>query len=165
MKALTRPDIQRALLNVSKRERSAVTVPPEFASTDWTALDFYGWRDPRFPQRGYLVRDHDDALVAVAVSTSEGGLPPGRKAMCSICRAVDNSTAVALFSARRAGPAGRKGDSVGTYICRDLDCSVHLRHPTDRIGRTRLGSDQDVEVVAADMLVRLDHFLDAVRAA
>ena len=34
---------------------------------------------------------------------------------------------VALFVARRAGAAGRAGNTVGTYICADLACSLYLR--------------------------------------
>ncbi len=164
MQSLNKADIQRALVNVTKSERSAVTVPTDFDEVAWTVLDFYGWRDPKFPQRGYLVRPGAASVVAIAVGTTEGGLLPGRKAMCSICRAVDNSTAVALFTARRAGAAGRNGNTVGTYICRDLDCSAQLRQPSNRGGRARLNTDEDVETAAADMLGRLDAFIDAVRA-
>ena len=32
-----------------------------------------------------------------------------------------------LFSARRAGPAGERGDSVGTYMCSDLACQETVR--------------------------------------
>ena len=164
MEALSKSTIQRALVNVTKSERAALTVADDFPDVDWTVLDFYGWRDPKFPQRGYLVRQLQDSLLAVALSTSGAGLAPGRKAMCTICHAVDNSSAVKLFTARRAGPAGRAGNTVGTYICADLDCSAQLRHPADRIGRSRLDKRLDIEDIAAQMVVRLDAFLAAVRA-
>jgi hypothetical protein len=32
-----------------------------------------------------------------------------------------------MFSAARAGDAGRAGNSVGTYICADLACSLLIR--------------------------------------
>ena len=32
-----------------------------------------------------------------------------------------------LFSARRAGQAGRDGNAIGTYICADLACSIIIR--------------------------------------
>lgn len=32
-----------------------------------------------------------------------------------------------MFSAALAGEAGRRGDSVGTYICADLACSLLIR--------------------------------------
>jgi len=163
MEPLTRSAIQRGLVNVTKSERAALTTPADFEATDWAALDFFGWRDPKFPHRGYLVRQRDQALLAVAVATTGGGRP-GRKAMCDICRAVDNSDAVALFTARRVGAAGRNGNTVGTYLCAGLDCSAQLRRPRNRIGRTRPDGGRDVEVVAAEMVRRLDSFLDTVRA-
>ena len=51
--------------------------------------------------------------------------------MCNICHTMQPGNQVALFSARRAGDAGRRGDSVGTYVCADLSCheSVRLAHP------------------------------------
>ncbi len=70
-----------------------------------------------------------------------------RKAMCSLSPAVDAASSVALFSARRAGPAGRKGDRVGTCISMLSDHTL------------------DPDEVAADMLVRLDGFLATVSAA
>jgi hypothetical protein len=34
---------------------------------------------------------------------------------------------VLLFSARKAGDAGLRGDTVGTYICTDLSCHENVR--------------------------------------
>lgn len=164
MQPLDQNAIRRALVNVSKSERAAVTFAPDFDAVPWTRLDFYGWRDPRFPQRGYLVREHPSAgLVAVALRAPESGMAGARKAMCSLCQAVDAASSVALFSARRTGPAGRKGDTVGTYICAGLDCSAQLRIAAPRAGRSMLSDHVlDPDDVAADMLHRLDAFLAAV---
>ena len=86
-----------------------------------------------------------------------------RKAMCAICRAVDSASSIALFSARRTGPAGRKGDSVGTYICAGLDCSFQLRVAPPKAGRTLLGDHApDPDEVATEMLERVDAFVAAV---
>lgn len=164
MNPLSRPAIQRALVNVTKSERAAVSVPAGFDDVDWATLDFYGWRDPKFPRRGYVVRQQGDSATAIAVGTSGSGLTPGRKAMCAICRAVGRSSDVALFTARRAGPAGRSGNTVGTYICSGLDCSAQLRNPGTDVGRAHLGTGRDIETTAAEMLTRLSAFFDAVRA-
>lgn len=164
MQTLNENDIRRALVNVTKNERAAVTFAPDLVTVPWGELDFYGWRDPKFRQRGYLVRDHPDgSLLSVALRVPERGMAGGRKAMCSLCGAVDAASSVALFSARRTGPAGRKGDSVGTYICTGLDCSAQLRLAAPKAGRSML-SDRalDPDEVAADMLARLDGFLAAV---
>jgi hypothetical protein len=34
---------------------------------------------------------------------------------------------VTLMTARRAGPDGRQGNSVGQYLCTDLACSLYAR--------------------------------------
>lgn len=164
MHSLDQNDIRRSFVNVTKSERAAITFAPDFDAVPWDKLDFYGWRDPKFPQRGYLVRDHpDDGLLAVALRAPDGGMAGGRKAMCSLCQAVDTASAVALFSARRTGPPGRKGDSVGTYICAGLDCSAQLRVIAPKAGRSLLSDHAlDPDEIAVDMLARLDGFVAAV---
>lgn len=38
---------------------------------------------------------------------------------------------VSLMTARKAGAAGREGDSVGIYVCADLACSLYVRGKRD----------------------------------
>lgn len=162
MHPLTAAVITRATVNATRSEAAAITVPRDFADVPWSALDFYGWRDPRIERRGYLVTDHRGAPATVLLTTT-GARPTGRKAMCSLCRAVDDGPNIALFAARRAGPAGRKGDTVGTYICTGLDCSAQLRIPVARAGREHLPDGHlSPDERAAAMMARLDAFLDAV---
>jgi hypothetical protein len=47
--------------------------------------------------------------------------------MCSLCHTPQPATQVLMFSARRGGRAGRDGNSIGTYICADLSCSIMIR--------------------------------------
>jgi hypothetical protein len=47
--------------------------------------------------------------------------------MCSLCHTPQPSTQVVMFSAPRGGEAGRDGNSIGTYICADLGCSIMIR--------------------------------------
>lgn len=165
MHAPSQHDIARALINVTKSERAAVAFAADFDEVPWHLLDFYGWRDRKKPHVGYLVRERDSGLVAVALRAPENRMSFGRKAMCTICRAVDTANSIALFTARRTGPAGRKGDTVGTYICANLDCSAQLRQPTSKIGRSMLADNDtvlDPDELAAAMLERLDGFLAAV---
>ncbi len=37
------------------------------------------------------------------------------------------ATQVRLFSAARAGESGRNGNTIGSYICEDLGCSMLIR--------------------------------------
>jgi hypothetical protein len=47
--------------------------------------------------------------------------------LCDLCNTAHHVTDVALFAARRAGAAGREGNTVGMYICADLASSLYLR--------------------------------------
>jgi hypothetical protein len=49
------------------------------------------------------------------------------EAMCLLCQTAQTGDAVALFTARRTGAAGRNGDTVGTYMCADLGCADRVR--------------------------------------
>jgi hypothetical protein len=47
--------------------------------------------------------------------------------VCHLCRSTRPGSDMSLFAARRGGPAGRNGNTVGTYICADLACSHNVR--------------------------------------
>ena len=93
----------------------------------WESREYLGWRDAQAPQRGFLVHWDGDTPVGVFLRASEAPLRPGISAMCSLCRTPQPSDQVTLFSAPRAGQAGRDGNTVGTYICSDLACSHIIR--------------------------------------
>ena len=50
-----------------------------------------------------------------------------RSSMCSICLTVHAASGVVHFVAAKAGRPGRAGNSVGNYICADLQCSRYVR--------------------------------------
>ncbi len=47
--------------------------------------------------------------------------------MCSLCLTTHPGSGVSLMTARKAGAAGREGNSVGVYMCTDLTCSLYVR--------------------------------------
>jgi hypothetical protein len=47
--------------------------------------------------------------------------------MCSLCLTTHPGSGVSLMTARKAGAAGREGNSVGLYMCTDLACSLYVR--------------------------------------
>jgi hypothetical protein len=47
--------------------------------------------------------------------------------VCSLCLTAHSGSGVSLFAAAKAGAAGRQGNTVGTYICADLACSLYVR--------------------------------------
>jgi hypothetical protein len=121
--ALTADAVRRSMINCSKGDAKRVTLADHVVGTDLTDVEFVGWRDPRMPQRAYVVTLHEGAVTGVLLRPAAGD-GPRRTAMCALCRTTRSDDAVTLFTAPRAGVAGREGNSVGTYICDDLACPV-----------------------------------------
>ena len=130
MEPLTEQEIRAAFVNCTKGEAKRLALPRDLAERPWEDLDFFGWRDPAATDRGYLVAESGAGPVGVALRVA----PPGghlRRSMCSLCLTTHTGDGVALMTARKAGPSGRQGNSVGVYICSDLACSLHLRGRKD----------------------------------
>jgi hypothetical protein len=129
MRALTEEDVRASFVNADADELRFMEMPHDFVLIDWDYLDFFAWRDPSAGRRGYVLTQHDGQISGVVLRVSDPGR--GRSGMCNICHTMQPGNQVALFSARLAGEAGARGDSIGTYVCTDLSCheSVRLAHP------------------------------------
>lgn len=117
--------IRASFINVSQRERAAVTLPTDFATLHWDAFDFLGWRDPKLPKVGYVVADIDDRLVGVMLREADGRIRT--RPQCSWCEDVTLPNDVVMYTAKRAGASGRNGDTVGTLACAGFECSRNVR--------------------------------------
>jgi hypothetical protein len=47
--------------------------------------------------------------------------------MCNLCSSSRTANDILLFASPLAGAAGRLGNTVGTYLCADLNCSRYAR--------------------------------------
>ncbi|GGM01821.1 hypothetical protein GCM10011594_22340 [Nakamurella endophytica] len=63
-----------------------------------------------------------------------------------------------MFTARRVGPAGRAGNTVGTYLCADLRCAAVVHGPADAV-RDRAEGSLPPEERAERIRTRLDSFV------
>ncbi|MBC7725260.1 MAG: FBP domain-containing protein [Burkholderiaceae bacterium] len=126
MKPLTADDIRTSMVNATRGEVERMPLPG-LHEVIWESREYLGWRDPRAPLRGYLVHWVGEVPVGIVLRASETPLRPGITAMCSFCRTTQPGDQVRMFSAPRAGQAGRDGNTVGTYICSDLACSHIIR--------------------------------------
>ncbi|MER6118733.1 FBP domain-containing protein [Streptomyces sp. A0642] len=127
MKAVTEQDIRTSFVNCSKGEAKRLPLPREFEELPWDDLDFLGWRDLSAPGRSYLVTEHEGRLTGISLrfpSHQRGFL---HRSMCSLCLTTHPGSGVSLQTARKAGVAGREGNSVGLYMCTDLACSLYVR--------------------------------------
>ncbi|TPW70065.1 FBP domain-containing protein [Schumannella sp. 10F1B-5-1] len=162
MRPLTESEIRESMVNAPAGEAARMPMPG-LHEVIWDEREFLGWRDPQAPQRGYVVFWNDDEPVGLTLRAAESQLPAG-SAMCSLCQTLQPASQVRMFSARRAGEAGERGNSVGTYICADLGCSTLIRM---RAPGTELRHDPG-EVVAhraAGLTQRLASFTERVVAA
>lgn len=158
---MTEVEIRRSLVNSSKSETTAVTFPPALHDVVWEDLEYFGWRDPKLPQRGYIIAQVDGEPIGLMVRAADSRMSSGKSLQCVLCRSVHKADRMSLFTAKRTGPAGRNGDTVGTYICADLDCSQHIRIPPLV---TPLQPDPDAAVAEriAGLLERLHSFIGNV---
>ncbi|WP_326818236.1 FBP domain-containing protein [Streptomyces sp. NBC_01762] len=127
MKAVSEQDIRASFVNCSKGEAKRLPIPRDLAEQPWDDLDFLGWRDLAEPGRSYIVTEHDGELIGITLrfpSQQRGFL---HRSMCSLCLTTHPGSGVSLMTARKTGPAGREGNSVGVYICTDLACSLYVR--------------------------------------
>lgn len=139
MRTIDPARLRASFVNVSKREREAIPLP-DLDAVDWPALDYLGWRDRKSPALGFVVVELDDQLVGVALRQAEA--PTRTRPQCAWCEDVQLPNEVVFFSARRAGAAGRKGDTVGTLVCSGFECSANVRR---RPTLAYVGFDVDAE--------------------
>jgi hypothetical protein len=125
MFSLNDTTIRDSFVNASRKELSDLTLPEGFSEIDWSKLDYFGWNDPKRPRRAYVIVPVGD--VAVGLLLRRADAKPASRAQCSWCQDVQLPNDVVFFSARRAGAAGRNGDTVGTLVCSEFECSRNVR--------------------------------------
>ena len=126
MQPLTESDIRTSLVNASAGDSARMGLPG-LHEVLWDEREYLGWRDPRSPQRAYIVHWHGGEPIGMVLRAADNRMKPGMNAMCSLCQTPRPAGQVSLFSAPRAGESGRDGNTVGTYICSDLACSLTIR--------------------------------------
>lgn len=144
MHALTEKQIRASFVNASRKEAAQAALP-DLATRPWADLDYLGWTDRKAPLLAYVVLELDGALTGVRFRTPTA--ERGRRrhgALCTWCQDVRTTEAV-LVVARRAGAAGRNGNTIGTLVCEGFDCSAHARWTPPR-------RDPDEATVAADLV-------------
>ncbi|TDD59552.1 FBP domain-containing protein [Kribbella antibiotica] len=161
MEPLTIDEIRGSFVNSTRSLVKAMTPPRGFTELPWESLDFLGWRDPKAPNRGYLVVRRAGGVTSIALTTqAAAGKPRRGTGLCDLCNTAHQITNVALFAARRAGTAGRDGNTVGTYICADLACSLYLRSLRDP--EVPQGETIAPELRIERLSTRLDSFVNRV---
>ncbi|MGW6917055.1 FBP domain-containing protein [Kitasatospora sp. NPDC054939] len=160
MQPLNENEIRGSFVNCSKGEARRLNLPRGLADVRWSDLDFLGWRDQGAPDRSYLVAAYDGGLVGVTLRVPSVRRSLTRTNVCSLCISAHAGSGVALLTARRAGAAGREGNSVGTYMCADLACSLYVRG----IKKSPLVSRPEESLGLEELIARTRTNLDAFLA-
>jgi len=159
MHALDEARIRASFVNASRRERGDVLLP-DLADVAWDDRDYLGWRDPKQPLLGYVVADLADGPVGVLLRQAER--TPRARAQCSWCEDVRLPNDVVFFAAKRGGAAGRRGDTLGTLVCANFECSINVRRTPPLAYE---GFDRDAEIARriASLQQRVRDFAERVR--
>jgi len=164
MRPLSERDIRNSFVNCSKGEAKRLAIPRDLAERPWDDLDFLGWRDPGAPDRSCLVTERTGRLTGVTLrfpSRQRGFL---HRSMCSVCLTTHPGNGVSLMTARKAGAAGREGNSVGIYMCADLACSLYVRGKKQLDSGSRIEESLTLEEQIARATGHLSAFLDRLYA-
>lgn len=125
MMPLSETEIRGSMVNLTPEEAQRIPIPGLHEAL-WEDREYLGWRDASSSRRGYIVFWRDDEPVGFSLRAAESR-GRGGTALCSLCSTQQPAGQVTMFTASRAGEAGRLGHSVGTYICSDLACSLLIR--------------------------------------
>ncbi|MGO2745324.1 FBP domain-containing protein [Microbacterium sp.] len=160
MRALTESDVRASFINATDDELGMIEMPHDFILVDWDFHDFLAWRDPASSKRGCVLVEIGGSTVGIVLRASDAGR--ARSGMCNICHSMQPGNQVALFSARRAGPAGLRGDSIGTYMCADLSCheNVRLAHP---LAPNEIRAEGQVDVRLDGTRRRMERFVARIQ--
>jgi hypothetical protein len=163
MKALGADEVRSSFVNSTRGETKRMSLPPGLEDTGWDDLDFLGWVDPGAPERAYLVLPTEDGPVGIALRVAAGRSSALRSNLCQFCVTAHAVSDISLFSAALAGPPGRHGNVVGTYLCADLACSLYVRGKR-RPGVPQPGETLSVQERAQRLVDNVQRFVHRVTA-
>lgn len=162
MRPLTEAEIRGSIVNAAPGEADRMPMPG-LHEVVWEDREYLGWRDPGSPQRGYLVAWHRTEPIGIVLRAAGTRLQAGA-AICSLCNTPQPGSQVTMFSAALAGEKGERGDSVGTYICADLSCSLLIRIAPPQY-EMQPSPDEVVARRAAVLRTRVEAFAERVLEA
>ena len=148
------------MTNMNEGDLDAMTLPGRH-ETLWDDREFLGWRDASHPTKGYLVVWVGESPRGFMVRSAESQMPAGKSAICVLCHTAQPAPQVSLFVAPKAGEAGKRGNTVGTYLCADLACSTLIRI-TPPESEAHPDPDKIVRHKAVGMRQRLENFSNRV---
>ncbi|WP_309131090.1 FBP domain-containing protein [Brevibacterium sp.] len=126
MKQLTENQVKKSFVNASRREVEKIRIPDHLAEADWSNREYIGWTDPKIPQRAYVIVSIDEVPHGLVLRSTPSAKS---QAMCNWCEDIHELGNVKMFVAKKAGSSGRNGNTLGTLIHGDFNCSELVRTP------------------------------------
>ncbi len=164
MQSLTEAEIRKSFINCSKGEAKRLNVPPRLNEVDWESLEFFSWIDAKNPQKACVVVPQQDGAVAGVLLTRAKA--QGKKAqMCSFCMTLHPGSGISLFSAAKTGESGRRGNTLGTYICSNLRCADYVTGKKKPEGIRQMDETLTVEQRLQRMLENAQAFVERLHQA
>lgn len=124
MHSLTAAQIRGSFVNASQGDAKRASLP-DLDALDWDRLDYLGWQDAKRPRLHYVTLEVDGEVATMLLRGAE--TPPAKKMLCAWCEDIVDGIHAASFVAPLAGSSGRRGNTVGTAVCRDFRCSRNVR--------------------------------------
>lgn len=149
MQALSENEIRQSFRGCSLGERKRLRIPA-LEEVAWQNHDFFSWIDRSDVGTGYLVYQLGGQSYGLALSAAKAGGSSIRQSMCNFCRTIHSMGGVALFTTARWDEAGRRGDTVGEYICADLACYAYVKG-LKHTGHVQILTSKSVEERIADL--------------
>ena len=157
--------LRTSFVNCSKGEMAKINVP-SLPVVPWAGLDFLGWRDPKAPDRGYIVTPWRGDVVGITLrAANRSSKSLVKSSMCQICMTVHAASGVSLFTAPLAGRAGRAGNSIGNYMCDNLQCSRYVRGELRSDALVVPVESLDLDGRIERLRSKLDPFVERILAA
>ncbi|WP_213815595.1 FBP domain-containing protein [Glaciihabitans sp. dw_435] len=125
MRPLTDTLILGSFVNASQRERQNLTLPADLGELAWDKIDYLGWHDRKTPNLGLVVAEVDGAPVGILLRQTDSKIRS--RPQCTWCEDIYIPNDVTFYSVKRSGQAGRNGNTVGTLVCANFECSSNVR--------------------------------------
>ena len=158
MQELSEAAIRSSFGGCSVGERKRIRIP-DLASVRWENIDFLSWMDRSDRQLGFLAVEENGRLYGLVLRMAQPGGSSIRQSMCNLCRTIHSMGGVSLFTTPKWGDAGKRGDTVGEYICADLECSAYLRG-LKHSGHVQIPTSKTLDGRIEELRVRVATFLE-----
>jgi hypothetical protein len=157
VRALLENEVRQSFQGCSLGERKRLRIAA-LDGVAWENLDYFSWIDRSDSETGYMVYQQDGQSYGLVLSAAKAGKSSIRQSMCNFCRTIHSVGGVALFTTARWDEAGKRGDTVGEYICADLACSAYIRGLRNS-GHVQIPTSKSVDQRVEELLENVATFV------